>query len=97
MSMSGTQRPIFQPVPDEPQAAHDAAANMGTRLILAGLHALSQRALTAISDLFSLILIGAVWLLADHVLDNPTPHQIGTVALFAVFCLLIDVIRRRTK
>jgi hypothetical protein len=66
-------------------------------MILAGLHALSQRALTAISDLFSLILVGAVWLLADRVLDNPSQLQIGTVFLFAAFCVLIDVIRRRSK
>jgi hypothetical protein len=95
--MSGTQpRPVFTPVDNDPPASNAAAA-VGTRMILAGLHALSQRALTAISDLFSLILVGAVWLLADRVLDNPSQLQIGTVFLFAAFCVLIDVIRRRSK
>jgi hypothetical protein len=41
--------------------------------------------------------VGAVWLLADRVLDNPSQLQIGTVFLFAAFCVLIDVIRRRSK
>jgi uncharacterized MAPEG superfamily protein len=96
--MSGTQpRRTFEAVPDDPAPATDAATTAGTRMILAGLHALSQRALTAISDLFSLILVGAVWTLADHVLDNPSQLQIGTVFLFAAFCVLIDVIRRRSK
>jgi hypothetical protein len=94
--MSGNARPVFTPVDNDPPASNAAAA-VGTRMILAGLHALSQRALTAISDLFSLILVGAVWLLADRVLDNPSQLQIGTVFLFAAFCVLIDVIRRRSK
>jgi hypothetical protein len=94
--MSGSARPVFTPVDNDPPASNAAAA-VGTRMILAGLHALSQRALTAISDLFSLILVGAVWLLADRVLDNPSQLQIGTVFLFAAFCVLIDVIRRRSK
>jgi hypothetical protein len=75
----------------------DAAAQAGMRMILVGLHTLSQRAMTAISDLFSLILVGAVWALAYHVLDNPSQQQIVTLFGFAGFCLLIDVIRRRTK
>jgi hypothetical protein len=95
--MSGTQpRPVFTPVDNEPPASNAAAA-VGTRMILAGLHALSQRALTAISDLFSLILVGAVCALAFHVLDSPTQPQIITVFGFATFCVIIDVIRRRSK
>lgn len=89
-------RPRFTPVPDAPHA--DAvAARVGTNLLMVGLHALSQRALKGISDAFTLILVGLTCGLAFHVLDNPTQLQIVTVFGFAVFCLLIDMMRRRTK
>lgn len=94
--MSETQR-RFTPVPDDPQAASDVAAKVGTRMILAGLHALSQRALTAISDAFTLILVGLVCALVYQIVDSPTQLKIVTVFGFALFCVVIDIIRRRTK
>ena len=96
--MSGAQTK-FTLVDETPAAAPpgNAAAQAGMRMILAGLHTLSARALTAISDLFSLILVGLTGFLAWHVLDNPSPQQMMTVFGFAFFCLLIDGVRRRSK
>ena len=85
----------FTAVPEAPPDA--AAANIGTRMIMIGLATLGKRVLTAISDLFSLILVAVVAALAYCILDNPSQTKIVTVFGVAFFCFAIDVIRRRTK
>jgi hypothetical protein len=38
-----------------------------------------------------------VWVLAARVLETPTDQKITTLVIFAVFALLVDVVRRRHK
>lgn len=104
--MSGANR-RFELIGDEPQAAEvappaDAArvqaqTQAAQRLLFTALKALSQRAMTAITNAFSLVLVGLVWLLTARVLDDPTENKLIGVGGFAVFCLCLDIIRRRTK
>ena len=64
-------------------------------LLLTSLRALGQRATTAITNLFSLGLVLSVWLLVSRVLDDPTPLRLYALGGYAMFCLSVDVVRRR--
>lgn len=96
--MSGAQR--FTLIEDEPApaAAAPAAPNReqaARALLMTSLRALSQRAATAITNLFSLFLVASVWVLAARALEDPTDHRLIGVVIYAVFCLAIDIVRRR--
>ena len=80
---------VATPPSDQTQAAR--------QLLFTALRALSQRAMTAITNLFSLFLVTLTFILFGRVLDDPTPYKLGGVGGFAVFCLLIDIVRRRTR
>lgn len=100
--MSGSARPRFIAVEDDaPPAAAPAPApdhqQAARQLLFTALRALSQRSLTAITNLFSLVLVGLVFVLAGRALDDPSINRLIGVGGFAVFCLLIDLIRRRNK
>lgn len=78
----------------EAHATIASAADANRQILLIALRALSQRALTAISDSFTLLLVASVWWLWSSVLANPTLQQIETVGGYAAFCLAIEFIRR---
>lgn len=91
-------RTPFQVVPDEPatevppsQAEHSLAVTMLTM----SLKALSQKAIEAISKLFSLVLAGSVFFLAWSAMPNPTYYQITLFSLYAVFILSLHLVRKR--
>lgn len=66
-------------------------------LLVTALRALSQRTLTAITNLFSLFLVSAVAVLLWRILDDPTTNRLIGVGGFALFCLMVDIFRRRNK
>lgn len=74
-----------------------ALAKANTEMLLLALRALSQRALTAISTLFSVMLVVSVWLLWARILSNPTDKQLLGACGYAVFCVVIDIVRRKMK
>ena len=91
----GDDTPPPSPAPTAPQASQaDQAARA---LLFTALRALSQRAQTAVTNLFSLALVVSVWLLASRVLDDPTSDRLVALFGYALFCLAIDVVRRRHK
>jgi flagellar biosynthesis protein FliP len=79
----------------DPPPPHQAQAQQATRLLLTALAALSQRAVVAIASLFSLVLAGSVFWLALSVAQAPTDRQIGVLALYAAFVVVLHVVRRR--
>jgi hypothetical protein len=102
--MSGAQKRTFELITEEapvtppaqpatPPADQTQAAR---QLLFTALRALSQRTLTAVTNLFSLFLVVLAFILFGRILDDPTPNRLTGVGGFAVFCLLIDVVRRRT-
>lgn len=102
--MSQTQqRPRFiavdeetvTPPPTVPKATQEEAA--ARTILFTALRALSQRTLTAITNLFSLILVTFVALALWRILDDPTTNRLIGVGGFAFFCLLIDIVRRKSK
>ena len=94
--MSGSKRGFT--VIDEPAAAPpapDQATQAGTQMLLLGLRALSQRAVSAISDLFTLFLVGSVMFVFWQIIDNPNQTQVVCASIYALFCFLVDAARRR--
>ena len=79
--------------PDRARAAANAAAVSGVALAL---HALSQRALAAISDLFMLVTIASAWWLWWST-PEPTQLQLIGLGMYGVFILAANVIARRRK
>lgn len=76
--------------PPEPDATAQSRA-----LVMLALRSLSQRAATAITNLFTVGLVASAWLLWGRVLGDPTDRQLGALAGYGVFCLLIEIVRRR--
>ncbi len=100
--MSGAAPLKFALIDDTPATSEaapppDTDQTQAARVLLfTALRALSHRTLTAITNLFSLILVTLVFVLFGRVLDDPTPYKLAAVGGFAAFCLLIDIVRRRT-
>ena len=85
----------FQPVelPDDPPADSkltDAAATM----LALGLKTLSQRAISGGKALATLVSVGSCFWLWNAT-PNPTPTQIVSLSIYAVFILAANVIVRR--
>ena len=85
--------------PDEAaQVASQTAPNSAERhtaLLMLSLRALSQRALTAASTLFTGIAVGSAWLLWQSVLPNPSNAQLVGLGMYAGFICAIEILRRR--
>jgi hypothetical protein len=78
-------------VDQPPQADPNAVA---IAMITLGIKALSQRALTAATDLFSLLTIGSCFWLWWSI-PMPNDRQIISLALYGLLILAINVIVRR--
>lgn len=95
--------PGFQIVRDEteteapaavPQAQQTAAMGVAIAMMQIGLKTLSQRALTAATDLFTLITCAGAWWLW-YLTPEPTDKQIISLSIYAVFTLAANYIVRR--
>lgn len=83
----------IEPVP-ETERSETRGESAGTTMLLMGLKALSQRALIALSSLFTLITVAsAFWLyMSRTTLD---PQQLILCGMYALFVLAANVIVRR--
>ena len=80
---------------EQPDPALARAANAAAVSALAlGLKALSQRALAATKDIFTLLSVGSGFWLWNSI-PNPSPTQIISLSLYAAFILSANVIVRK--
>lgn len=80
-------------VTDFSSRASQAVSNTATQLLVLGLKTLSQRALVATADLFTLLTIAsAFWLWMAT--PEPNTLQIVSLSIYAVFVLLANWIVR---
>ena len=70
------------------------AASVGTDMLLLGLKALSQRALVALSAMFTLLTVGSAFALWWRVLPEPSVLQLVGLGLYAAFVLAIHMVKR---
>lgn len=79
---------------ETPKAPQADPNQIAITMIMLGIKALSQRALTAATDLFTLITVGGAWVLW-YLIPNPSYQQIVHNSIFAVFILAANYIVRR--
>lgn len=84
----------FEVVPDEPEQQPPEREAPGTGLLLLALKALSQRAVAAIGNLFTLITVFGAWWLW-YTTPDPNSNQIVSLTIFASFILLANWLVRR--
>lgn len=76
------------------QPKTDRLQNAGMQALMLGLGALSQRALAALSSLFTLVTIAsAFWLW--YVTPEPSPYQLIKLAMYGLLVLAINWVVRR--
>lgn len=89
--------PQFEVI-EEPQDKVTPLAPRGQKIatdaLLLALKALSQRALAATRDIFTLLSVGSVWWLWNA-LPDPSPTQITSLSIYALFVLVANVIVRK--
>lgn len=78
-----------------PQSRETKQSGLDMQLLAMALSTISKRALTAISDLFALMVIGSVWWLFLSV-TSPNPFQLAALAGYEMFALAaIWIVKRR--
>ena len=91
------ENPGWEVIDGSPEPApppQPAASGVHIAMLTIALKALSQRALTAATDLFTLITcVGAWWLWYST--PNPTYQQIVSLSIYALFTLAANYIVRR--
>lgn len=86
---------VVREFPDEPSRP-EPLVSIGATALALGLKALSQRALTAVADLFMLLTVGSAWWLWASIPD-PHPTQIVALGIYAAFVLAANIIVRRFR
>jgi hypothetical protein len=85
-------------LPDEPPAQDPALARAANAAAIAALglalKALSQKAIAAVRDIFTLLSIGSVFWIWQSI-PEPTTTQIMSHSIYAVIILMANVIVRR--
>ena len=83
----------LEPVP-ETDPAESGHGDAGMAMLMMGLKALSQRALIALSSLFTLITVGSCfWLYMSR--TSLDPQQLILCGMYGIFVLAANVIVRR--
>lgn len=80
-------------IPDPPAEESKAAAFAASAIAL-GLKVLSQRAIAATRDIFTLLSVSSVFWIWQSV-PEPTPTQITSHSIYAVIILAANIIVRR--
>ena len=80
--------------PDPPAADKVEQPSVALDLLALGLKTVSQRAITAITNLFTLVTMAGTWWLWYQTPD-PNPTQIVSLSIFAAFVLAANWLVRR--
>lgn len=91
----------FEPleIPDvsEQSASEKAAASFAANAITLGLKVLSQRAVAALVNLYSILILGSAWYLFLVTLPNPTTPQLVGLGLYGSLVIAVHLIMNRKQ
>jgi hypothetical protein len=88
--------PTFGPEPAV-ETSQPRAQSVATDAVFLALKALSQRALTALSDMADMALVGSAFVLWLLIIAQPTILQLVGSGAYALFIFATLLIRRRTR
>lgn len=88
-----SRKPAFEVIEDDEPAPPKRDA--GAALLMLGLKTLSQRAVAAMADLFTLATVGSAFWLFFAIKDQPNVYQLVLAATYSVFVLAANWIVRR--
>ena len=91
----GEDEPFDETPPTRNPESNSAVTEAATAAVFLALKALSQRAIVAVSELFTLLTAGSVCYLWLQVLPQPTMIQLESVSIYSVFILVLHLLRRR--
>ena len=78
----------------ETRASPPADNGVAARMLMLAMASLSQRAVVALADLFTLLTVGSAFWLWNSI-PEPNDRQIAALAIYALFVLAINWIVRR--
>src|SRR5258708_5938582 len=84
-----------EPLRFRPPVADPAETSQAAEMLALALKGLSQRALVAVSSLFTGAGLFSAWWLWNAILPAPTDRQLVGVTLYALFLLALEFVRRR--
>ena len=77
------------------QAAAAAQAQQAMQILMLSLKTVGQRFIIALSSLFTAAGLASVWFLWEQVLPKPSVTQITGIAIYSVFFLSVEYVRRK--
>lgn len=86
---------IVEETPD-PLPSADKTVSVSAEALMLALKALSQRALTALAAMFTLLTVASAWFLWWSI-PNPSNTQLISLGFYAAFIIAINVIVRKLK
>lgn len=86
--------PISEPPSNSPKSA--LLDKVAMDMLLLAIKSLSQRALVAISQMFTLLSTASAFWLWHDVLPNPNTYQLIGLGFYGAFLLLLEIVRRRS-
>jgi hypothetical protein len=91
----GNDRPADLTPNSIPEKTHNPLEDAATAMLLLGIKTLSQRALVALSNIFTLLTCVSAFVLWQDVLPNPNSYQLTGLGLYGVFILLLHIVRQK--
>ena len=88
---------VAAPASDAKLAEAQAQAQRATQMLLLAIKTSSDRAIAAVFNLFTVATVASAWWLWTMVLPNPSVDQLVGLAIYALFILTVEVIRRKYK
>ena len=80
---------------ESPGTVEKKDSSIAAQALVMILTGLSQKALIAISNLFTMVALFSAWWLWHGVLVSPTLLQLVGIGLYATFILILEVVRRK--
>jgi hypothetical protein len=96
--MSGAAQRGFQVVedaPTPPTAQQNQAVTVAMKFWLLTMQNIGNRAVIAVSHLFTAAIVASAWALFMWTLPNPTSPQLVGLGLYCLFGLAIEWVRRK--
>ena len=87
--------PEVQAPPAAPSPEQIKQQQVATQMLALALRTMSQKALIAVSSLFTAAALFSAWWLWNSVLPDPSDRQLVGVGLYALFILILEFVRRR--